>query len=689
MEGFGVSIYGKGGIGKSTVSANLSCALAEKGNRVLLIGCDPKHDTTRQIAPGDGMPTVTEYAVRTLPSQRSLDDITRTGRDGIVCVEAGGPRPGVGCAGKGIVTMFQILEKLDDGRLDSEYVLYDVLGDVVCGGFSVPMRPKYTDAVLIVTSGEPMSLYAANNILRGTLGFEEGGGRVAGIVLNRRGIADEDMIVEEFSRAVGIPVIASFDRSELFIEAERSRTPVVDRFPDSDIAESFRGLADRIARIRDGDGTLLSPRPLTDAQFDALIEDGRIDGTGEYVFVRQRTAPPPNPATAARARNRRIGKGGLGSIVETGHVTDIPIVVHGTDSCAISGFDELMARRVASASGEGTGDNISCSMIGLAGSVFGGCDALEGALESLVSAGHDVIVVLATCLSNMIGEDVAAAVGRVEASHPGVMIVLVEASRTDSGYDSHMEVLKGLSALIDPDVEPNSGLVTVVDDTFITLERGRDLEYLDRMLNGMGLGRTRGFLQDCSAEDIRCLRRAGIAVLGEDRKEDRQLRRLLAAKGMRFMERTLPRGISETVPWLEELGRLTGRSAEARKMASEARSAYASAVEKASAALDGVSVAVIPEGDSPVDWIIEALTDAGAVPEIVEPPRGPLSVTEDLSRFGLVIGDAAAAGGTAGPRMRMPSTSVSHLSQIDLLRRACFALRSSLGKGWMDWREPA
>lgn len=688
MKGFGLSIYGKGGIGKSTVSANLSCALAEKGNRVLLIGCDPKHDTTRQIA-GSDVPTVAEYAVKTLPSQRRIGDIVKTGREGILCVEAGGPRPGVGCAGKGIVTMFQILEKLDDGSLDSDYTVYDVLGDVVCGGFSVPMRPTYTGAVLVVTSGEPMALYAANNILRGTLGFGSGRGRIAGLVLNRRGTVGEDDLVNEFSRAVGVPVIASFDRSDMFVEAERSMIPVMEGYPHSDIAAEFRHLAVIMDEIRKGDGRLWAPTPLTDRQFDMLMRDGRIDGTGSYRVEARRAPPAQSPVAAARLKPRRIGKGGPGAIIEAGHITDIPIIIHGTDSCALSGFDELMARRIRSDEGLGTGENLSYSIIGLEGSVFGGRSTLEKSLESLIEAGHTLIIVISTCLSNMTGEDAGGVIGRVEAEHPGTSIILVEASRVDAGYDGHMEALKALAELVDPDIAPNRDLVTVVDDTFLHLERGHDLQALDRMLNSMGLARTRGFLEDCTAEDIRCLKRADIAILGEDRRENRQLRRILSAKGLKFMERPVPRGLSETIPWLEELGRLTDRPDEALACAESARSEYAAAVSRATPVLDGVRVAVIPGDDAPIEWIVEALEDAGASAETVDPPAGPTtSIGDGLEGYGLVIGDDRSVGGFDGPRMPMPATSVSHLAQIDLLRRACCAMRSSRGSGWTAWREP-
>ena len=162
-----IAIYGKGGIGKSTVASNLSYTISKKGHRVLQIGCDPKSDSTRALLKGKVQTTVTEYMRNVPPSQRRLDDIVNIGSNGVMCIEAGGPKPGVGCAGKGIVGMFQTLEKMDCSSLEADTIIYDVLGDVVCGGFAVPMRSLYSDSIIIVTSGEYMSLFAANNIMKG------------------------------------------------------------------------------------------------------------------------------------------------------------------------------------------------------------------------------------------------------------------------------------------------------------------------------------------------------------------------------------------------------------------------------------------------------------------------------------------------------------------------------------------
>jgi len=237
------AIYGKGGIGKSTLAANLSAALACEGVRVLQIGCDPKHDSTRLLLNGERGTTVLDYLRCTRPDERSLDDIVYVGYKGILCVEAGGPEPGVGCAGRGILSTFDLLDHLGIQDIPHDITLYDVLGDVVCGGFAVPLRHEYANVIYLVTSGEFMSIYAANNILRGVLNYDTDQKRIAGILFNQRGVEDEEARVRRFAEAVGLPILATFPRSDLFTRAERLGQPIVACFPHTLLAHKFRELA--------------------------------------------------------------------------------------------------------------------------------------------------------------------------------------------------------------------------------------------------------------------------------------------------------------------------------------------------------------------------------------------------------------------------------------------------------------
>lgn len=242
-----LAIYGKGGIGKSTVTSNLAAALSQLGKKVVQIGCDPKADSTINLLHGERLPSVMDVLRQGIDSP-ALADITRTGFGGVVCVEAGGPTPGLGCAGRGIIATFKALE---DAHLEEEVapdaVLYDVLGDVVCGGFAAPLREGYAKDVIIVTSGEKMALYAANNIAKAVAAFEERSyAKLRGVVLNRRDVQNEEEKVREFAKETGVSIIADIPRSSDITDCEERGVTVIEGAPKSRAAERFMLLARRL-----------------------------------------------------------------------------------------------------------------------------------------------------------------------------------------------------------------------------------------------------------------------------------------------------------------------------------------------------------------------------------------------------------------------------------------------------------
>jgi len=240
-----IAIYGKGGIGKSTVSSNISDALAESGLRVMQIGCDPKADSTGMLT-GKPIPTVLN-TIRDNP-ERTLDDMVHEGSHGVLCVECGGPRPGTGCAGRGIIAAFQELDRL--GAMDvyhPDVIIYDVLGDVVCGGFAMPIRNGYARDVFVVTSGERMSLYAASNIATAVNDLKSDGyARFRGLVQNSRGIADEDMLIDRAAQDLGTEVVFRLPRSPTVQRCEGMGRTVVSGEPDSEMASMYRELARKL-----------------------------------------------------------------------------------------------------------------------------------------------------------------------------------------------------------------------------------------------------------------------------------------------------------------------------------------------------------------------------------------------------------------------------------------------------------
>ena len=257
-----IAIYGKGGIGKSTTVANLSAVWASDDLNCLVIGCDPKADTTRTLY-GKRIPTV----VSTIKDKKSpeRDDLVFTGFKGIQCVESGGPEPGVGCAGRGVIVAMKVLEQQDIFNDDLDVVVYDVLGDVVCGGFSVPLREKYADEVLIVTSGEYMALYAANNIVKGVKKLK---GNLSGIVCNCRNVENEEQIVNDFAKKIGTHVIGTIHRSNLIQDAELDAKTVVEKYPESQEAQEYRDLASSIMTNEN----ISTPEPMEDEEFEEFFK---------------------------------------------------------------------------------------------------------------------------------------------------------------------------------------------------------------------------------------------------------------------------------------------------------------------------------------------------------------------------------------------------------------------------------
>ena len=254
-----VAVYGKGGIGKSTTVSNVAAALAEKGMKVMQIGCDPKADSTILLRHGKKVPTVLEL-YNEKRQELKLTDMVQIGYGGVVCVEAGGPAPGLGCAGRGIITA---LEKLKENGAYETYkpdiVLYDVLGDVVCGGFAAPIREGYAEKVLIVTSGEKMALYAANNISSAVRNFEDRSyARIFGIVLNHRNVENETEKVQAFAEKSHIPIVGEIPRSDEIIRYEDQGKTVIEGDRDSEISQRFFDLAnllleDEAKKAQDGE----------------------------------------------------------------------------------------------------------------------------------------------------------------------------------------------------------------------------------------------------------------------------------------------------------------------------------------------------------------------------------------------------------------------------------------------------
>ena len=269
-----VAIYGKGGIGKSTTTQNTVAGLAEMGKKVMVVGCDPKGDSTRLLLGGLAQRTVLD-TLREEGEDVDLADVRKEGFGGCLCTESGGPEPGVGCAGRGIITSINLLEQLGAyaGSEALDYVFYDVLGDVVCGGFAMPIREGKAQEIYIVVSGEMMAMYAANNICKGIVKFAEAGGvRLGGLICNSRNVDNEVEMIEVLADRLGTRMIHFVPRDNMVQRAEINRKTVIDFDPAHIQADEYRALARKI----DGNEMKVIPKPMSIDELEKLLIDHGI-----------------------------------------------------------------------------------------------------------------------------------------------------------------------------------------------------------------------------------------------------------------------------------------------------------------------------------------------------------------------------------------------------------------------------
>lgn len=646
-----LAVYGKGGIGKSTVSANLSAALAMAGKKVLQIGCDPKHDSTRLLTHGELIPTVLDY-LRTVPAaEAEVGAVLRSGICGIGCIEAGGPQPGVGCAGRGIITAFEFLEK---HRVKAPYdlVVYDVLGDVVCGGFAVPVRREYADAILLVTSGEYMAIYAANNILRGIRNFDgEEHRRVAGILFNRRNLADEEGRVARFAEAVGLPIVAELPRSPGFAHAEEQRRTLMELEGYEEEKEVFRSLARRIT----GDLPLSPARPLTDEELEQTVL-GTVSLREKIASPASKAAPEKEKAApSAPAEKPKLDRPPLygcafnGAATTAVHLTDALVIAHSPRACAFytwqnissPGRKNLFNRGILMPSA--ISPHFESSEMDHASAVFGGLDKLRRQVLAALERKPGAVIVISSCVSGIIGDDIRA----LEAlSTPETPVIAIPADGDISGdYVTGIRDCLHILAekLIDRTAQPEQDCVNLVGEMAISYNNEPNVRALRGLLAGLGLRLNCRFLGDAETSELRGFLKAPLNILDSESADNLELKDFLQREfGCRFLPGHLPVGMEATAAWITELGDFFGCPEKAEALNRRERESCEEALRALRPALAGKTLVLTTINDD-MDWIIRAAEGAGMkvawigvmnylrTPLRVSKEKHILEVTEEVS----------------------------------------------------------
>jgi len=618
-----IAIYGKGGIGKSTVSANLSAALAWCGDRVLQIGCDPKHDSTRLLHHGQKVQTVLDYLLNVPEDEQKLSDILMPGYAGIGCVEAGGPRPGMGCAGRGILTAFDFLQR-HDAFSAYDTVLYDVLGDVVCGGFAVPVRRQYADAVFLVTSGEAMAIYAANNILQGIRNLDPEEARITGIICNSRNIDDEQSLVAQFAEAVGLPICLSIPRSDVFTRAERLAKTLPELDAECAEARLFLTLA---GKIRAG-LELHKARPLEEEQMEAFLRGKPVSMPRHEKPAASAAAPlSPAPAPAPKAAKKRalsdpfsrvplFGCAYRGAVDLAVHIKDAAVLGHAPKSCTLYAVNGITGYSRRGLFDRGVlypafiPQHFENTDITVQDAVFGGVEHAREKALSLFRQGVRTIIAVTACIPGLSGDDLTPV--KEELAGMGCEMFIVHTDGVSAGdYNQGMaECYKTLAReAVCPCEERDPDSINLVYELTWSSSADDNYEKIRGILDALGIRINCRFLCATTVEAVHGFLRAPYSIMAREDELGSELRGIFQEKyGCRFLEGTLPRGFSETARWAETLGRLYGREAEAARLTERARAEYQAKLEALRPRFRGKRAIIFLTGGGH-DWLPELAED--------------------------------------------------------------------------------
>ena len=645
-----IAVYGKGGIGKSTLSANISAALSLNNKRILQIGCDPKHDSTKLLMRGLSIPTVLDYIKTKSPLEYRKSDILFEGFGKIGCIEAGGPKPGVGCAGRGIITAFELLETLHI-KDNYDMIVYDVLGDVVCGGFAVPIRREYSDSIFIVTSGEYMSLYAANNILRGIQNYDESRPRLLGILYNSRNVKNEDDRVYKFAEAVKLPVFARIPRDDIFARAEKANVTVLEltQNEENPVADIFKDIAKRIC-----EGTEhFAAEPLTDDELEALIlsNEGAITKASHSASSSPKQEEEDTPSCSFESAEPCEACTGIssgqeestsdydapylsknvirdeplhgcafnGAMTMSSNLKDAVILAHSPKSCTYLSIQTISSagRRTLFERGNilpsSLIPNVLSTDMSETDMVFGGSENLLSKVKSVLNSKSPppAIVIVSSCPSGIIGDDIDDALS-LSTERTKIVTVKAEGNLTGDYLQGMLMAYTSLAKqIIDRRAEKRERTVNIVFEKVVARNTEMNFQRLKTFLARMNISVNCRFLCNTSYASLRDFCSAELNLLAYRDYTGKILEDFFIKEyGASFFEKQFPIGFKETSDWLLALGKQFDASDEAKSIISENEIIYQNRMKSVRPKLEGKKLMIITYNHE-LDWILNAALDCG------------------------------------------------------------------------------